>query len=150
MSITYSILFCSKEEYMVVLQFSSVTQLCLTLCDTMDCTTPGLPAYHQLPELTQTHVHWLGDAISSSVIPFSSCPQSFLASGSFPMSQLFTSGGPSIGLSASTSVLPMNTQDWSPLGWTGWIASQSRKHSQAEKSEPVTGFTGFHHFSQGL
>ena len=57
MSITYSILFCSKEEYMVVLQFSSVTQLCLTLCDTMDCTTPGLPAYHQLPELTQTHVH---------------------------------------------------------------------------------------------
>ena len=54
--------------------------------------------------------------------PFSSCPQSFPASGSFPMSQLFTSGGQSIGVSASTSVLPVNTQDWSPLGWTGWIA----------------------------
>ena len=62
---------------------------------------------------------WCHPAISSSVIPFSSCPQSFPASGSFPMSQLFTSGGQSIAVSASTSVLPMNTQDWS-LGWTGW------------------------------
>ena len=62
--------------------------------------------------------------ISSSVIPFSSCPQSFPASGSFPMSQLFASGGQSIGVSASTSVLPMNTQDWSPLEWTGWISLQ--------------------------
>ena len=58
--------------------------------------------------------------------PFSSCPQSFPASGSFPMSQLFTSGGQSTGVSASTSVLPMNTQDWSPLGWTGWISLQSK------------------------
>ena len=63
--------------------------------------------------------------ISSSVIPFSFCPQSFPASGSFPMSQLFISGGQSIGVSASTSVLPMNTQNWSPLGWTGWISLQS-------------------------
>ena len=62
--------------------------------------------------------------ISSSVVPFSSCPQSFPASGSFQMSLLFTSGGQSIGDSASTSVLPMNTQDWSPLGWTGWISLQ--------------------------
>ena len=62
--------------------------------------------------------------ISSSVIPFSSCPQSFPASGS--MSQLFTSGGQSIGVSASASLLPMNTQDWSPLGWTGWISLQSK------------------------
>ena len=60
--------------------------------------------------------------ISSSVIPFSSCPQSFPASGSFPMSQLFASGGQSTGVSASTSVLPMNTNDWSPFGWTGWIS----------------------------
>ena len=58
--------------------------------------------------------------------PFSSCPQSFPASGSFPMSQLFTLGGQSIGVSSSTSVLPMNTQDWSPLGWTGWISLQSK------------------------
>ena len=64
--------------------------------------------------------------ISSSVIPFSSCPQSFPASGSFQMSQLFSSGGQSIGVSASTSVLPMNSQDWSPLGWTGWISLQSK------------------------
>ena len=69
---------------------------------------------------------WCHPAISSSVVPFSSCPQSLPASGSFPMSQLFTWGGQSIGVSASTSVLPMNTQDWSPLGWTGWISLQSK------------------------
>ena len=69
---------------------------------------------------------WCHPAISSSVIPFSSCLQSLPASGSFPMSQLFTSGGQSIGVSASASVLPMNTQDWSPLGWTGWISLQSK------------------------
>ena len=64
---------------------------------------------------------WCHPTLSSSVIPFSSCPQSFPASGSFQTSQLFVSGGQSIGVSASISVLPMNTQDWSPLGWTGWI-----------------------------
>ena len=69
-------------------------------------------------------------SISSSVIPFSSCPQSFPASGSFQMSQLFTSGGQSIGVSASTSVLPMDTQNWSPLGWTGWISLQSKELSR--------------------
>ena len=69
---------------------------------------------------------WCHPAISSSVIPFSSCPQSFPASESFPMSQLFTWGGQSIEVSASASVLPMNTQDWSPLGWTGWISLQSK------------------------
>ena len=68
---------------------------------------------------------WCHPAISSSVIPFSSCPQSLPASGSFPMSQLFTWGGQILGVSASTSVLPMNTQDWSPSGWTGWISLQS-------------------------
>ena len=69
---------------------------------------------------------WCHPAISSSVIPFSSCPQSLPASGSFPMSHLFAWGGQSIRVSASTSVLPMNTQDWSPLGWTGWISLQSK------------------------
>ena len=69
---------------------------------------------------------WCHPTLSSSVIPFSSYPQSFPASGSFPMSQLFTSGGQSTAVSASTSVLPMNTQDWSPLGWTGWISLQSK------------------------
>ena len=71
---------------------------------------------------------WCYPTISSSVIPFSSYPQSFSASGTFPMSWLLASGGLSIGswASASTSVLPMNTQDWSPLGWTGWISLQSK------------------------
>ena len=69
---------------------------------------------------------WCHPTISSSVIPFSFCPQSFPASGSFQMSQLFASGGQSIWVSASTSVLQLNTQDWSPLGWTGWISLQSK------------------------
>ena len=69
---------------------------------------------------------WCHPAISSSVIPFSSCLQSFPASRSFQMSQLFAWGGQSTGVSASTSVLPMNTQGWSPLGWTGWISLQSK------------------------
>ena len=69
---------------------------------------------------------WCLPTISSSVIPFSSSLQSFPASGSFPMGQFFASGGQSIGVSASTSVLPMSTQDWSPLGWTGWISLQSK------------------------
>ena len=69
---------------------------------------------------------WFYPAISSSVVPFSSCRQSLPASGSFPMSQLFASAGQSIGVSASTSVLPMNTEDWSPLGWTGWISFQPK------------------------
>ena len=90
-------------------QFSSVTQLCPTLCDPMDCGTPSFPVCHQLLELTQTHVHLVGDAIqpsvSSSVIPFS-CLQSFPASGSFPMSQFFTSGGQS--MSFHFSISPSN------------------------------------------
>ena len=73
---------------------------------------------------------WCHQAISTSVVPFSSCPQSLPASGSFPMSQLFIWGGQSIGVSASASVLPMNTQDWSPLGWTGWISLQSKGFSR--------------------
>ena len=104
---------------------SSVAKLCLTLRDPMNQSMPGLPIHHQLLEFTQNHVHW-HSTISSSVVPFSSCPQTFPASGSFQMSQPFASGGQSIGVSASTSVLPMNTQDWSPLGWTGWISLQSK------------------------
>ena len=73
---------------------------------------------------------WCHPTISSSVVPFSFCLQSFPASGSFPMSQLFASGGQSIGVSASTSVLPMNIQDWFPLGWTGWISLQSKELSR--------------------
>ena len=112
---------------------SSVAQSYPTLCDPMDCNTPGFPVPHQLPELAQTHVHqhefdgwWCHPTVLSSVIPFSSCLQSFPASGSFLMSQLFTSGGQSIGISAQASVLPMNTQDWFPLQLTGLISLQSK------------------------
>ena len=80
---------------------------------------------------------WCHPAISSSVTHFSSCPQSLPASGSFPMSQLFTWGGQSIGVLASTSVLLMNTQDWSPLGWTGWISLQSKELSRVFSSTTV-------------
>ena len=86
------------------------------------CPSPT-PRVHPNPCLLS---RWCHPDISSFVIPFSSCPQSFSASRSFQMSQLFASGGQSIGVSASTSVLPVNTQDWSPLGWTGWISLQSR------------------------
>ena len=85
----------------------------------MDCSTPRFPVHHQIPELAQTHVHRVDDAI-----PFSSCPQSFSASGSFQMNQFFASGGQSIG--ASASVLPMNIQDLFTLGLTGLISLQSK------------------------
>ena len=119
----------------------SVAQLCLTLCDPMDCSMPGFPVHHQLPELAQTDVHWVGKAIQSSQ-PLSSpsppCLQSFPASGSFPMSWLFVSGGLSIGASASASVLPMNIQDWFPLGLTGLISLQSKGLSNMEQvSSPI-------------
>ena len=80
---------------------------------------------------------WCHPAISSSVVPFSSYPQSFPASGSFPMSQLFAWGGQSIGVSILASVLPMNTQGWSPLGWTGWISLQSKRLSRVFSNTTV-------------
>ena len=92
--------------------YCSVTKSCLTLCDPMDCSTPGFPVLHYPLEFAQTHVHCVNDVIQPShpVSPFSSCLQSFPASGSFPMSQLFTSGDQSTGASASASVLPINIQ----------------------------------------
>ena len=117
----------------------SVVQLCLTLWDPMGCSTPGLPVHHQLLEFVQVHVHWVSDAIQPShpVIPFSSCLQSFPESQSFPMSQFFTSGGQSIRVSASASVLPMNIQDWFPLGLTGLITLLSRN---SQESSPTPHF----------
>ena len=114
-------------------QFSSV-QLCPRLCDPMNRSTSGLPVHHQLPEFTQTHIHRISDAIQSSYSLSSPSPpahQSLPASGSFPMSQLFAWGGQSIGVSASASVLPMNIQDWSPLGWTGWISLQCKRLTES-------------------
>ena len=97
-----------------MLQFTSVTQSCPTLCDPMNHSTPGLPVHHQLPEFTQTYVHRVSDAIQPSHPLLSPSPRalnlSFPALGSFPMSQFFTSGGQIIGASASATALPMNIQ----------------------------------------
>ena len=109
-------------------KFSSVAQLCLTLCDPRDCSMPRLPCpsptlracLNSYPSSWQCH-----PTISSSVVPFFSCLQSFPASASFPMSQL-SSDGQSIGVSASAWVCPVNIQDWFPLGWTGLISFQSK------------------------
>ena len=117
---------------------SSVAQSCRTLCGPMDCSTIGLPVRHQLPEFTQTQCPsswWCHPTISSSVVPFSSCLQSFPASGSFPMSQFFASGGQSI--EDSASVLPMNIQDWFPWGLTGLISLQSKGLSRVFSNTTV-------------
>ena len=109
-------------------QFSSVAQLCLTLCNPMNRSMPGLPVHHQLPEFTKTHAHRVGDAIQPPhplLSPSPPAPNPSQHEGLFQC-QLFASGGQSIGVSASASVLPMNTQDWSPLGWTCWISLQSK------------------------
>ena len=113
-------------------QFSSVAQLCLALCDHIDCSTPGFPVHHQLPVYSNSCLlsWWCHPTTSSSVIPFSSCLQSFPASWSFPMIQFFASGGQSIGVSPLASILSMNIQDWFPLGWTGWIFLQSKGFSR--------------------
>ena len=122
-------------------QFSSVTQSCPILCDPKNRMQHARPPR---PSLT-LRVHpnpcplsqWCHPTNSSSVVPFSFCPQSFPESGSLQMSQLFTSSGQSIGVSDSTSVLPMNIQDWSPLGWTGWISLQSKGLSRVFSNTTV-------------
>ena len=119
--------------------FSSVQSLsCVWLFATLQhsrppCPSPTARVYPNPWPLSW----WCHPTISSSAIPFSSYLQSFPASGSFQMSQLFASGGQSIGVSASTSVLSMNTQDWSPLGWTGWISLQSKG---LQESSPIPQF----------
>ena len=120
-------------------QFSSVAQSCLTLCDPMNRTMPSLPGHHHLPEFTQTHVHRVRDAIQPShpVIPFSSCLQSLPASEFFPMSQLFSWGSQSIGVSALASFLPKKSQGWSPSEWTGGISLQSKGLSRVFSNTTV-------------
>ena len=109
-------------------QFSSVTQLCPTLCNPMDWSMPGLPLHHQLLEPTQTHVHRVSDAIQPSHPLLSPSPPAFslFQHQGLLMSQFFTSGDQSIGVSASASVLPVNIEDWFPLDLTGWISLQSK------------------------
>ena len=120
-------------------QFSSVTQLSQTLCNTMNCSMPGLPVHHQLLEFIQTHVHQLSDAIqpshplSSPSPPAPNPPQH----QSFPMCQLFAWGGQTTGISAFASLLPKKSQGWSPSEWTGWISSQSKGLSRVFSNTTV-------------
>ena len=99
----------------------------------LPCPSPTSGAYSNLCPSSR----WYLPTISSSVVPFSSCLQSFLASGSFPVSQFFASGGPSIGVSASASVLTMNIQDWFPLGWTGWSPRDSEESSPIPQCKSI-------------
>ena len=115
----------------------SVAESCLTLCDLMDCSTPGFPILRCLLEFAQAHVHWVNDDIQPSQPLLPSPPQSFLALGSFPMSQLFASGGQSIGASASASVLAMNIPDWFPLGFTVLISLLSKGLSRVLSSTTI-------------
>ena len=113
-------------------KFSSVAQWCPTLCDPMNRSTPGLPVHHQLPEFTQTHAHRVRDAIQPShplLSPSLPAPNPSQHQGLF---QWVNSSheGQSIGVSISAPVLPMNTQDWSPSGWTDWISLQSKGPSR--------------------
>ena len=121
-------------------QFSSVAQLCPTLCDPMNRSTPDLPVYHQLLEFTQAHVHWVGDAIQPSHPLSSPSPPVFNLSqhqGLFKWVNSSYKVTKILGVSASTSILPMNTQDWSPLGWTGWISLQSKGLSRVFSNTTV-------------
>ena len=126
-------------SFPLTLQFSSVAQLCLTLRPhelqhaRPPCLSPT-PGVYSSPSPSNW---WCHPTVSSSVILFSSCPQSLPASGSFPVSQRFAWGGQSTRVSASASVLPMNTQGWSPLGWTGWISLQSKGLSRVFSNTTV-------------
>ena len=125
----------------IPVQFSSVAQLWPTLCDPMNRSTPGLPVHHQLLEFTQTHVYRVGDVIQPShplSSPFPPAPNPSQHQ-SFPMSQLFTWGGQSTGISALALFLPKNTQGWSPLEWTGWISLQSKGLSRVFSNTTVQG-----------
>ena len=105
----------------------------------MDCSTPGLPVHHQFPEFAQTHVHWVGDDIQPAHPLSSPSPLTFnLSQHQGPFQWVtFTSGGQSIGVSTSASVVPMNIQDWFPLAWTGWISLQSKGLSRVFSNTTV-------------
>ena len=127
----------SKHSWLALVLLFSRSVLS-TLCDPMDCSTPGFPVLHQLSELQLLSIKSVMP--SNHLIlcrPFSSHLQSFPASGSFQMSQLFAASSQNIGVSASTSVLPMNTQDWFLLGWTGWISLQSKGLSRVFSNTTV-------------
>ena len=128
------------SHFLFSVQFSSVAQSCPTLRDPMDCSTPGLPVHRQLPEFTQTHVHWvIGNAIQPSYLLPSLSSPAFNLSHNKGLFQWVSSSHQvaNIGVSASISVLPMNIQDWFPLGWTGWISLQSKGLSRVFSNTTV-------------
>ena len=129
--------FCPQKS---LVQFSSVAQSCPTLCNSMDCSTPGFPVHHQLPELTQTHVHWVGDAIQPSHSLSSPSLSTFNLSqhqGLFKWVSSSHQVAEVLGVSASASIFPKNSQDWSPLGCTGWISLQSKGLSRVFSNTTV-------------
>ena len=121
------------------IQFSSVAQSCATLCDPMDCSMPGFPVHHQFPEPAQTHVHRVGDTMQPShpLHPLLLLPSIFPSIRVFSSESVFVSGRQSTGASASASVLPMNTQDWFPLGLTSLISLQSKGLSRVFSNTTV-------------
>ena len=124
----------------IYIQSSSIAQSCPTLCDPMNCSTPGLPVHHQLPEFTQTHVHWVGDAIQPShpvSSPSPPAPNPSQHQGLFQWVNSLHEVAKVLGFSALASVLPKNTQDWSPLEWTGWISLQSKGLSRVFSNTTV-------------
>ena len=132
-----------SSKYKALIQFSSVQFICSVMSNSLQrhesqharspCPSPTPRVYPNSWPLSQ----WCHPTISSSIIPFSSCPQSFPASESFQMNQLFVSGGQNITVSASASVLPMNIQDWFPLGMMGWISLQSKGLSRVFSNTTV-------------
>ena len=121
-----------------LIQFSLVPQSCLTLWDPMDCSTPGFPVHHQLPELVQTQAHWVGDGIQPSY-PLKSPSPAFNLSQHQGLFKWLSSSYQvaKVLVSASLSVLPMNIRDWLPLGWTGWISLQSKGLSRVFSNATV-------------
>ena len=135
----FEFIFISDIGLFSLVQFSSVTQSCPTLCDPMNRRTPGLPVHHQLPEFTQTHVHQVTDAIQPSHPLSSPSPPAPNPSQlqSLLNESVLRMRWPKTVVSASASVLPMNTQDWYPLGWTGWISLQSKGLSRVFSNTTV-------------
>ena len=140
--------YCNKGDIQLAYEKTLIIQSVQFSCSVVSDSMPGLLVHRQLREFTQTHVHWVGGANQPSHPLLSPSPPAinlsqhqalffFFFSGSFQMSQFFTSGSQSIGVSNSASVLPMNIQDWLPLGWTGWISLQSKGLSRVFSNTTV-------------
>ena len=141
----YYIVYMKGVKTISSVQFSSVAQSCPTLCNPMNCSRPGLPVHHHLPEFTQTHIHWVHDAIQPSHPRSSPSPPAPNPSQHQSLFQRVSSawGGQSTGASALASFLPKKSQDWSPLEWTGWISLQSKGLSRVFSNTTVQKYQFF-------